>query len=287
MTVSSKFVETGDEPRAVSGLHIHGVAHRYEGSRGSTEALKRIDLRVDEGEFIALVGPSGCGKSTLLEIIAGLKRPTSGEVRMGGSRVVGPSRHRAMVFQQSTSLFPWLTVRQNVELGLRFQNLSRSKRRERADFEIERVGLLDFAEYRPYELSGGMQQRCQIARVLAIDPEVLLLDEPFGALDALTREGLQTMLRDVAKTSRRTVILVTHSIEEAVLLATRVVVLGHRPGRIIEEFRYSFTDSELSAYELRSDPHFVEAARTLRSHVLASHSIGGAGQSDTVETETA
>ncbi|MFM8856259.1 MAG: ABC transporter ATP-binding protein [Actinomycetota bacterium] len=265
-------MEVGGELRAASGLHIKEVAHRYEGSRGSTEALERIDLEVEVGEFVVLVGPSGCGKSTLLEIIAGLKRPTSGQVFLDGNEIVGPSRQRGMVFQQSSSLFPWLTVRQNVELGLRLAKIGRAARRDRADVELERVGLTDFAEHRPYELSGGMQQRCQIARVLAIEPRLLLLDEPFGALDALTREGLQTSLRDIWKTTRRTVILVTHSIEEAVLLGTRVVVLGRRPGRVIHEYRLPFAQSDLSTAELRSDPRFVEAARSLRSHFSSANS---------------
>jgi ABC-type nitrate/sulfonate/bicarbonate transport system ATPase subunit len=169
-----------------------------------------------------------------------------------------------VVFQQSTSLYPWLTVRGNVELGLRLQGIGRRDRRRRADAELARVGLTEFANHRPYELSGGMQQRCQIARALANDPEVLLLDEPFGALDALTRENLQTELRSIWQQTGRTIVFITHSVEEAMLLGTRVIVMSPRPGRILQDRPSPYAHSGRSHADLRADPDFVEACHRLR-----------------------
>ncbi|MFN8023770.1 MAG: ABC transporter ATP-binding protein [Acidimicrobiales bacterium] len=256
-------------PSQVEGraLHLRGVGHTYPGSNGPVEALGRVELTIDAGEFVCLVGPSGCGKSTLLEIVAGLRSPSSGSVTFGDRTIVGPSRHRCVVFQQSSSLMPWLTVRGNVELGLAVQGVARRERRGRAEVELERVGLSAFADHRVYELSGGMQQRCQIARALAVDPEVLLLDEPFGALDALTRETLQSELRNLWLEHGRTVLFVTHSIEEAALLASRVLVMSSRPGTISLDRTLSFTRSGRSAADLRADPEFVAVCHDLRTAI--------------------
>ena len=245
-------------------LRLDNVHHHYTSDSGDVHALDGIDLDVDAGEFVCIVGPSGCGKSTLLELLAGLRTPTSGRITLSGRTIIGPSRHRGMVFQQATSLYPWLTVRGNVELGLKLQRVGRVARRERAEAEIARVGLSEFADHRIYELSGGMQQRCQIARALANDPDVLLLDEPFGALDALTRETLQTELRQIWSTTRRTVVFITHSVEEAVLLGSRVILMSPRPGRIILDRSFPFSRSGRVTADLRSDSSFVDACHDLR-----------------------
>lgn len=257
---------TSVAPSQVEGraLHLRWVGHTYQGSGGEVTALSEIDLTIDAGEFVCLVGPSGCGKSTLLEIVAGLRSPSVGSVAIGDRTIVGPSRHRCVVFQQSSSLMPWLTVRGNVEMGLAVQGVGRRERRRRAEVELERVGLASFANHRVYELSGGMQQRCQIARALAVDPEVLLLDEPFGALDALTRETLQSELRTLWLDRGRTVLFVTHSIEEAALLASRVLVMTPRPGRIAVDRSIEFTRSGRTAADLRADPEFVAVCHDLR-----------------------
>jgi ABC-type nitrate/sulfonate/bicarbonate transport system ATPase subunit len=245
-------------------LVVDGVEHVYHSAKGDVQALTRLDARVRQGEFVSIVGPSGCGKSTLLELIAGLRAPSSGVITLDERVIIGPSRHRGMVFQSSSSLYPWLTVRGNVELGLAMQGVGRRARRARAAEEIARVALTDFADHHVYELSGGMQQRCQIARALAVDPEVLLLDEPFGALDALTRESLQTSLREIWRSTNRTFVFVTHSIEEAVLLSSRVLVMSPRPGRILVDRELPFSRSGREAADLRADPHFVAACHDLR-----------------------
>lgn len=245
-------------------LRVSGVAHEYRSGNSVVPALAPLDLDVEPGEFVCIVGPSGCGKSTLLEVLAGLRTPTHGTVTMGGRRIVGPSARRGIVFQQSSSLYPWLTVRGNVGLGLRLRGTPRRERSARVDEELERVHLSDFADSRVYELSGGMQQRCQIARALATDPEVLLLDEPFGALDALTRESLQIELRQIWLATGRTIVFVTHSIEEAALLSSRVLVMSPRPGRIVADRRLDFSRSGRTNVDLRADPTFVDVCHDLR-----------------------
>jgi len=248
-------------------LRVDGVANYYASAAGVVEALAGIDLTIHAGEFVCVVGRSGCGKSTLLELIAGLRTPTIGTITLGGRTIVGPSRRKGVVFQQSSSLYPWLTVAGNVELALKLQRIGRRERRARVARELERVGIADFAGHRVYELSGGMQQRCQIARALAADPEILLLDEPFGALDALTRENLQAELRQIWLTTGRTIVFVTHSIEEAAVLASRVLVMTPRPGRVVVDQPLTFSRSGRSNSDLRADPGFVNACRELRAAV--------------------
>lgn len=259
-------------PARVAGgdLDVSGVSHQYGSRSGEvTEALDRIDLHLAAGEFVSVVGPSGCGKSTLLEILAGLRRPTHGEVYVDRRRVVGPGRRRGVVFQNSASLFPWRSVAGNVAYPLELARVPRAERRARVDLELARVGLLDAADKKVYELSGGMQQRTQIARALAADPEVLLLDEPFGALDAFTREHLQDELREIWKERKPTVVLITHSVEEAALLSTRVLVMSPRPGRVIEEHRVDFTLRDVPAARLRRDAEFVAFCARLRTQIAA------------------
>ncbi|MDT9592916.1 ABC transporter ATP-binding protein [Nocardioides zeae] len=217
---------------------LAAVGKRYETRRGPVDAVADVDLEVAPGEFVAIVGASGCGKSTLLRILAGFERHTSGTVEVGGAPVRGPAPERGVVFQDY-GLFPWLTVAENVRFGLRQQRVPRSRARRRAAEMIEVVGLSRFADRFPGELSGGMQQRVAIARVLAGDPALLLMDEPFGALDALTRTTMQHELKRLRAESGATVLFVTHSIEEAVYLSDRVVVMAGgashgAPGHIAE-----------------------------------------------------
>jgi NitT/TauT family transport system ATP-binding protein len=194
-------------------------------------ALDGVSLDIADQEFVTVVGPSGCGKSTLMSMAAGLQEPSSGQVLVDGKPVTGPGPDRGVIFQQY-ALFPWLTVRQNVEFGLKLAAVPAEERRRRADQAIGLVGLEDFADALPKTLSGGMKQRCAIARAYAVDPQVLLMDEPFGALDALTRVQLQDQLLSTWSREKRTVLFITHDVDEAVYLASRVVVMAARPGRI-------------------------------------------------------
>ena len=212
-------------------LEIRGLAKTYSDGGRSVEAIRRVDLTVRRGEFVVILGPSGCGKTTLLQIVAGLEAPTNGEVRFLGRPVHGWSRERTLIFQEYT-LFPWLTARGNVEFGLRMLGLSPAERRRRALEMLRRLGLAGFAEAYPHQLSGGMQQRVALARALVVDPVLLLMDEPFAAVDAITRARLQEDLRHLQETYRKTVLLVTHSVREALALADRIVVLTARPAEV-------------------------------------------------------
>ena len=240
---------------------LRGVAHSY----AAVQALGPLDLEVAAGELVALVGPSGCGKTTLLGLLAGFLTPTAGEVLVGGARVRAPGPERGVVFQQP-NLYPWLSVRENVALGPRLRGAKKAARHAIADTQLARVGLADFAAAKPYELSGGMQQRAQIARVLANDPTIMLLDEPFGALDALTRERLQAELHRVWLGSGKTALFITHSVEEAAFLGTRVLVMSPRPGRIVFDERPPFAPEERTA-SLRADPAFVAFRERVRAAI--------------------
>ncbi|MFF7363222.1 ATP-binding cassette domain-containing protein [Streptomyces sp. NPDC008125] len=212
-------------------ISFRGVSRTYPVKNTVFTALDDVSLDIGDEEFVTVVGPSGCGKSTLLNLAAGLAEPTSGTVLVDGKPVTGPGPERGVIFQQY-ALFPWLTVRGNVEFGLRLASVPAAERRLRAQRAIELVGLGDFADALPKTLSGGMKQRCAIARAYAVDPQVLLMDEPFGALDALTRVQLQDQLLDTWSRDRRTVLFITHDVDEAVYLAGRVIVMAARPGRV-------------------------------------------------------
>jgi NitT/TauT family transport system ATP-binding protein len=218
----------------VSELLIDGVTRTFSPNRAGAEptrALEPISLRVADNDFITILGPSGCGKSTLLRIVAGLDRATSGQVLLDGEAVTRPGADRGMVFQSYT-LFPWLTIADNIAFGLRERGVAEAQRSETAREWCARVGLDGFEHHYPRQLSGGMQQRTAIARVLANDPKIMLLDEPFGALDNQTRALMQEMLLGIWERERKTVLFVTHDIEESIFLASRVVVMSARPGRI-------------------------------------------------------
>ena len=209
-------------------LHVAGVSKTFP---GGTQALQATDLQVQENDFITILGPSGCGKSTLLRMVAGLDSPTSGRMELDGQQVAGPGADRGMVFQSYT-LFPWLTVLQNVCFGLREKGLPLAEQHAIARPFIAKVGLTGFEHHHPKQLSGGMQQRVALARALANDPRILLMDEPFGALDHQTRELMQELLLGIWEEERKTVLFVTHDIDEAIFMGTRVVVMTARPGRI-------------------------------------------------------
>jgi NitT/TauT family transport system ATP-binding protein len=207
-------------------------AERVTKSFGDFKALDGVDLQVRKGEFLVILGASGCGKSTMLNLIAGFEQPTSGRILVDGRQVTDVDPHCGMVFQQY-ALFPWLTVLDNVAFGLKMKGIASAERRATALRYVEMVGLKDFADAYPKALSGGMRQRVSIARVLANDPDVILLDEPFAALDAMTRQVLQEELLQIYEKSGKTVVFITHSIDEALMLSTRMIVMGARPGRVV------------------------------------------------------
>ena len=232
---------------------------------GVIRAVDRLSLSFGEGDFVCVVGPSGCGKTTLLRIIAGFVAPTSGEARLDGAVITDPDHQRGVVFQHP-ALYPWLTVQQNVEFGPKMRGVKAARRREITERHLRLVRLWDFRGKAPYELSGGMQQRVAIARVLANDPRILLMDEPFGALDALTREHLQEELLKIWRATGKTVFFITHSVEEAVYLATRLIVMSPRPGRILATLAPGFSRETppRPSRVVKSSPEFV----ALREEVL-------------------
>jgi NitT/TauT family transport system ATP-binding protein len=214
---------------------VRNLDKRYRSRDGEVAALSGVDLDVGEGEFVTIVGPSGCGKSTLLYILGGFIAADSGTIAVDGKPVAGPGVDRGVVFQEY-ALFPWLTVTQNIRYGLEMTGVPRDERRTIVERLIRTIGLEGFEQRFPRELSGGMKQRVAIARTLAYDPKILLLDEPFGALDALTRETMQDELLRIWQGTRKTVVMVTHDVNEAVYLSGRVLVMSQRPGRIVQEF---------------------------------------------------
>jgi NitT/TauT family transport system ATP-binding protein len=226
--------------RAVNNkIRLDGVSRHFpSGHGGQLAALENINLEVLPGEFLCIVGPSGCGKSTLLHLIAGLDRPSTGEIWIDGRKVQEPGPDRILLFQE-LGLFPWLTARENVEFGLRQKGIDRRERHERARSYLDLVHLSQFEEHHPHQLSGGMKQRVALARALAMQPDVLLMDEPFAALDAQTRDLLHDELERVWRETGQTIIFVTHNVREAVRLGDRVLVLSYRPGRIKTKFSIS------------------------------------------------
>ncbi len=241
-------------------LCVRGVERRFD----KTLALQATDLDVAENDFITILGPSGCGKSTLLRIVAGLDRQTAGEVTLDGKTIHGPGADRGMVFQSYT-LFPWLTVRENVCFGLVERGLPRAQQLEIADAFLAKVGLRGFENHFPKQLSGGMQQRTAIARALANRPRMLLMDEPFGALDHQTRELMQELLLGIWEQERKTVLFVTHDIDEAVFMGSRVVVMSARPGRIKLDRRVDLPHPR--HYSVKTTPAFSELKAELTEQV--------------------
>ena len=231
----------------MSTLEIQDISMRFDLPNGSSvQALKNVSLTLQQGELMSILGPSGCGKTTLLNIVAGFLAPTEGQVVLNDHKVVGPDAERGMVFQQG-ALFEWMTVRENVGFGPRMKKMARKEKRGIVDHLLEVVGLQDFKDKAIYELSGGMQQRVALARCLANDPDVILMDEPLGALDALTREKMQGLVLKLWKETGKTIILITHSVEEALLLGERLIVMAPRPGRIHTEYRLPFAEIGVGA----------------------------------------
>ena len=245
-------------------LDIVGVSKTFRTGAGEIHALSDASLSIDKGELVCLIGASGCGKSTLLRLIGGFEIPSAGSIKMRGVPVTGPGPARGMVFQDY-ALFPWLTVRGNIAFGPKARGLSRKEVRAVCDHFIEMVGLARFADAHPHQLSGGMRQRVAIARVLANNAQVILMDEPFGALDAMTRERLQEELLELWQRTKLTVIFVTHAIEEAILLANRVVIMTPGPGRIQSDNRVALARPRDVA-----SPEFNAIRREL-SGLLVSH----------------
>lgn len=249
------------------------VSKTYASVSGPTVALSPTDLVIEPGEFVSVVGPSGCGKTTLLQLLGGFLEPSTGALLVGEDPIAGPSPERGVVFQAPT-LYPWLSVRGNVEFGPKCRGVGKKTRRADAQRLLDLVGLGDAGDKRPYELSGGMQQRAQIARVLINDPRIILMDEPFGALDQLTRERLQVELLRLWREARKTVVFVTHSVEEAVFLSTRVLVMSARPGRVVLDRRIELPgDSEDSPRELAvtATPEFQSYKLELAEAIYTAH----------------
>ena len=259
-------LESPPTDTAVTKLILEHISKWFHTSSLHVQALDDVTLRIAEGEFVCLVGPSGCGKSTLLNIIAGLERPDRGVVQADGQAITGPGPHRLMMFQEA-ALFPWLTVLGNVLFGLKLTpGLSSAEQRERAEYFLELVGLKRFMHSNVHELSGGMKQRVALARSLAPNPSVLLMDEPFAALDALTREQLYGDIQRIWSQHRKTIVFVTHNVREAVCLGDRVILFSPNPGRIREEFSIPLPrPRDINSVDLAR--YSTEITRVLRGYV--------------------
>ncbi len=247
-------------------LRIRGLSQVYAASNSPVEALRDVTLDIEDGEIVCIVGPSGCGKSTLLNLIAGFERPSAGDILAHGRPVTGPGPDRVVVFQE-LGLFPWLTARGNVEFGLKVRGVPKQDRREVAERFLRMMHLSKFQDSRVHELSGGMRQRVALARALALNPDILLMDEPFAALDAQTRDLLHIELQEIWDKTHKTILFVTHNVREAVTLGHRVIVMTAHPGRIKKEFRV-----DLPRPRHIEDPGLIEVARgvmeELRSEVM-------------------
>jgi NitT/TauT family transport system ATP-binding protein len=269
-TESKSSIEARIEARPLV-VDVRDVSLTFETADGKVDALSRINLQVAEGDFVSFIGPSGCGKTTLLRLIADLERPTAGSLLVNGVSAEAARLARAYGYVfQAPALYPWRTIEKNVMLPLEVMGFSKAERTERARHYLELVNLAGFERKYPWQLSGGMQQRASIARALSFDPALLLMDEPFGALDEIVRDHLNEQLLALWNKTGKTVVFVTHSIPEAVFLSTRIVVMSPRPGRIIDVIDCDFPSSR--TLEFRETPEFLKIAQRVRAGLRAGHS---------------
>ena len=246
---------------------LEGIGVTFGSGSERTEVLRDINLEMNLGDFLCVLGASGCGKTTLLRVLAGYQPPTTGSITVSGKRHSKPNADVGVVFQQP-NLFPWLSIAKNVEFGSKMQGVPKLDRQKKVAYYLDMVGLVDAAKLLPHQISGGMKQRAAIARTLAAEPKIVLMDEPFGALDALTRESMQSHLQSIWERTQKTIFFITHDVEEALLLSTRIVVMHSRPGRIVKIVDNPFAHGlkEQSAASLRVQPEFIQ----MREQLVAS-----------------
>jgi NitT/TauT family transport system ATP-binding protein len=266
--------DDGKAPAASAAIEISGLSLSFDTADGPVQALSEVDLRISRGDFVSFIGPSGCGKTTLLRVVADLERPTGGAIRVNG---MSPHEARAgraygYVFQ-APALYPWRTVARNIALPLEIMGFSKAEREARVTKGLELVNLSGFGAKYPWQLSGGMQQRASIARALSFDPDLLLMDEPFGALDEIVRDMLNQQLLRLWEVTGKTVLFVTHSIPEAVFLSSRIVVMSPRPGRICDVIECNFPRDR--TLEIRETPEFIAVANRVRRGLREGHSYDG------------
>ena len=276
------FNEINGLERILKGLTIENISMRFDLANGqSIQALKDVSLDIKEGQIISVLGPSGCGKTTLLNIVAGFLAPTEGCVNLNDQTVTGPSAERGMVFQQG-ALFEWMNVRSNVAFGPKMKKMPKPEQDKKVQHLLEVVGLGGFEDKAVYELSGGMQQRVALARCLANDPDVILMDEPLGALDALTREKMQGLVLKLWKETGKTIILITHSVEEAILLGERLLVLAPRPGRIHREYQLPYAEMgvTMDLREVKKTQGYTETREEILAMIwdMEEEIMGGVGE---------
>ena len=275
--MSAQIVQMPQTPRPETLVRVDAVEKTYAGRQGPIRAVASASLQVGRGEFVSLLGPSGCGKSTLLMMIAGLEKPTGGSIQLGGSPVTGPRRDIGIIFQDAT-LLPWKSALENVLFPVRILKLPLAKYRERAHELLAMVGLKGFENKKPSELSGGMRQRVAICRALIHDPAILLMDEPFSALGAITRDQMNAALAEIMEKTGKTVVFVTHSIREAAFLSDRVVVMGGRPSKIILDLAMPFPRPR--RFEIEDSAEFNAICRRLRLTIEEAHGGPGSGSSN-------
>jgi NitT/TauT family transport system ATP-binding protein/taurine transport system ATP-binding protein len=257
-------------------IELRNISLQYANGKNDLPVLDHINLRLDANDFVCLLGPSGCGKSSLLNILAGYQKPTAGEVMINDKPHTRPSSDVGVVFQHH-NLFPWMTIEKNVEFGLKMKSVPKSERKKLVSYYLHLVGLVDSAKMLPYQLSGGMKQRASIARTLAADPQAILMDEPFSALDALTRENMQIHLLDIWKKTKKCIIFITHDVEEAILLGKRILVMNSQPGRIVVDLPNPLSKYNQSVDEIKHLKEFNDLRHYLisaiRGHFKAKNAL--------------